>query len=143
MGRWPGSRYGRAALVGVLIALLLTIGVGVYLVAARLQASAETAPFADEPTAQRQQVTQLQLLMVLLGSTLVLLLFVIACYLMMRLGRAVSTPIAGAPTEYVDVWQKYRLTEDEITAATMEDDDDAPETPPSFGDDPGEPPARE
>lgn len=142
MGRWPGSRYGRAALVGVLIALLLTIGAGVYLVAARLQATAETAAFADEPAAQRHQVTQLQLLMVLLGSTLVLLLFVVACYLMMRLGRAVSAPIAGAPTEYVDVWQKYRLTEDQITAATMEDDDE-PEVPPSSGDDPDEPPMRE
>ncbi|MCK4342941.1 MAG: hypothetical protein KAY37_14605 [Phycisphaerae bacterium] len=139
MTRKPGPSYGRAAMFGVLIALLLTICAGAYLIVARR--GVENLPVGiDDPEAENYRVARLTVLLtILLISALLILLFVLGCYLLIRVGRIVRRPIAGQPTPYVDAWKGYRLTEEEIAAATTEhppDDEPGggaaePDSPPS------------
>jgi hypothetical protein len=135
MPRSPGPTYGRAAMLGVLIALVLTVSAGVYMFMARYATDAlPEDPLAADPQAELQQVKRLILLLtILLISCLLILLFVVGSYLLIRVGRFVRQPVAGKPTEYVDAWQQYRLTDEQIAAATAE--------PPSSGGAPGGPPA--
>jgi len=134
MSRTPGPTYGRAAMFGVLIALVLTITAGVYMFIERYPTDALTAaPLMLDPQAEGLRVKRLVLLLtILLISCLLVLLFVVGSYLLIRIGRFVRKPVAGKPTEYVDAWQQYRLTDEQIAAATAE--------PPTEGGAPGEPP---
>jgi hypothetical protein len=62
------------------------------------------------------------LLTLLLISALLILLFVLGAYLIIRIGQFVARErVGGTPTAYVDAWQKYRLTDEQIAAATSED----------------------
>lgn len=132
MTHQPPRSYGRAALLGVLIALVLTVCAAVYVYVARYGTSGLTVSVGlDDPDAEKQRLARhMTLLLILLVSALLILLFVIGAYLVIRVGRIVRTPVGGRPTEYVDAWQSYRLTEEQIAAATSEppntaDEDDA------------------
>ena len=135
-----GSTYGRAAMLGVLIALLLTISTGVYVFMARMGARGQAlGVIVDDPVAETRRLAHLTLLLtILLISVLLILLFVIGCYLVIRVGRYVRSPISGQPTTYVDAWQNYRLTDEQIEAATAEQPpDEDPDRGPGTA---GEPP---
>jgi hypothetical protein len=117
-----GKSYGRAATVGVLLALLLTITAGVYVFAARF-GQPSLAIDAVDPVAQTRHFTRLTLLLtILLASVLLVLLFVIGSYFVIRLGKILRTPVGGTPTPYVDAWRSYRVTDEEIAQATAEDE---------------------
>lgn len=118
----PPRSYGRAALLGVLIALVLTVCAAVYVYVARYGINGLTVSVGlDDPDAEKRRIArQMALLLMLLASTLLILLFVIGAYLVIRIGRIVRTPVGGRPTEYVDAWRSYRLTEEQIAAATTE-----------------------
>lgn len=120
----PTSRsYGRAALIGVLLGLLLVITAGVYVHIGRLEASGSLAADAGDPEAEARRIARLTVLLaVLLISALLLLLFVVGSYLVIRIGRMLQTPVGGPPTTYVDAWQSYRVTPEQIAAATEEDE---------------------
>ena len=127
-----GRTYGRAAMLGVLLALLLTISAAVYAYVARYGTESLPASLGGgDPVAEVRRLNRLTILLaILLISALLLLLFVVGSYLVIRIGHIIRTPVGGKPTPYVDAWQSYRVTEEEIAAATAED---TPERPP--GDD--------
>jgi len=66
---------------------------------------------------------------------LFILLFVIGAYLVIRVGQFVAREqVGGKTTAYVDAWQNYRLTDEQISAATEEpkpdrDSNDRPTDP--------------
>jgi hypothetical protein len=58
-------------------------------------------------------------------SAVALAAFVLGSYLMIRAGRAVlSRPPPRSTTEYTDAWSRYRLTQEQIEAATRESHDE-------------------
>jgi ABC-type Fe3+ transport system permease subunit len=125
------TSYGRAAMIGVLIALLLLICVGTYLILGRFPRTDAMVPGEDAVARNRETARLSLLLATLLMSALLILLFVLGSYLLIRIGRAIKAPVGGKPTEYVDAWQQYRLTDDDIASATAEspDDREPPATP--------------
>lgn len=140
------TSHGRTATLLVLGVLILTVCAGVYMLLARGGGPRPNA-VVDEGVLQLVRAQRLvTLLTILLISALLILLFVLGAYLLIHVGRFVARDrVGGKPTDYVDVWQNYRLTEDEISAATQEDqpDDDGGERPPapdSPAPDPNEPP---
>ncbi|GEM_PF-1097769 len=124
---------GRTALLAGLAVLLVTIGTAVYLVLGQDR----LGPGGIDPGREgagrlTTDVRRLAaLLTILLVSALLALLFVIGTYVLLRVGRWVArSRLGGSPTPYVDAWSRYRLTEDQISAATAEDQaDDQPEGP--------------
>jgi len=121
---------GRAATIIVLAALLVLISAGVYIAWGRLWASSPPVQLQeqDEIAAWRHSRQLTMLLTLLLISALLILLFVIGAYLVIQMGRLVArarSPVGGEPTPYVDAWSNYRLTDEEIAAATSGDSPDA------------------
>lgn len=142
------TSYGRTATLLVLGVLILTVCAGVYILLAR-GGEPPLGGVMDED-AMRMAASQrlVTLLTILLISALLILLFILGAYLLINVGRFVARDrVGGKPTAYVDVWRNYRLTDEEISAATQEDRPDtdaggsppAPDTPPSDSD-PNEPP---
>ena len=133
MSRPPGLTYGRAAMFGVLVALVLTVCAGAYLYVARYGiGSPPAAGEIADPASEAERLKRISgLLIILLIAALLILLFVIGCYLVIRVGGFVRTPLGGKPTKYVNAWQNYRLTDEQIAAATTEypADDDADDPP--------------
>ena len=115
-------------MLGVLLALLLTISAAVYVYVARYGTGSPPGLLGGgDPAAEEQHVHRLPiLLIILLISALLLLLFVIGSYLVIRIGHIIRTPVGGKPTPYVDAWQSYRVTDEEIAAATAEDTPERP-----------------
>ena len=119
------STYGRTAVLLVLGVLALTIGTAVYVFFAQhgAQASALGGIASDEEADRaladsRRLVTLLTLLLI---SALLILLFVVGAYLVIRVGQFVARDrLGGKTTAYVDAWQNYRLTDEQISAATEE-----------------------
>ena len=148
-----GSSYGRTAVLIALGVLAVTVGATAYLFLAQGHAQAlnvGAGPGADacRPAANglvenRRAITFLVMLSI---SALLILLFVLGAYLVIRVGRSLARErIGGKPTPYVDAWGSYRLTEEQIAAATAEDKpgsppqaDEPPESnpPPSAPDEP-------
>lgn len=63
------------------------------------------------------------LMLATLAALVTLLMFILGIFVMKRIGaRLRSHRIGGEPTTYVDTWSQYRLSEDEIAAATAEDE---------------------
>ncbi len=120
MTRSPQTSYGRAAILGVLIALVLIVCAGVYLFMARFGVTGAGAALGDPELESRRLARLTILLTILLVSALLILLFVVGAYLVIRAGRIIRSPLAGKPTEYVDAWKHYRLTDEQIAAATAE-----------------------
>ncbi len=78
----------------------------------------------------------------LLATFLLLLVFLFGSFILartLRIARARAAAASG-PSEYVDVWRMYRLTEADLARATREDDDkhDPPRDEPGDAD-PGGP----
>jgi hypothetical protein len=61
-------------------------------------------------------------LAVSLISILLLVVFLVSLYLLVRMGQALKRPsVGGPPTRYVDAWSQYRLSEDAVRDATHEE----------------------
>jgi uncharacterized membrane protein len=125
MGRLSVSA-GRAVTFAVAVLLVLMVLAGVYVFFAQRNAPLPGV-LDDDPTRQGHETKQLfTLLMVLLGSALLILLFVVGAYFVIHLGQFISRQrVGGKPTEYVDAWQNYRLSDADISAATDEPSDSA------------------
>jgi hypothetical protein len=122
----------------VLLLLLLTVSAGVYF--ALVRPSAAFAPFTDgdEGLTRIHQGRRLSaILAVLLMSLLAILAFLVGAYLLIRIGRAlVQKRVGGEPTQYVDIWSRYRISEqqiDDLTRESSADDDDERDGPPRRG----------
>ncbi len=145
----PNSRRltsGRTVLLLVLAALVIVVGAAVYLVIVRVvdpDSLSFVAAAESENGLRMEQARRLSLLLaILLLSALLILVFVLGAYLLIRVGRLAArtrTRVGGAPTEYVDAWQQYRLTEEQISAATSNlDGRAAARDDDSGGSDPGD-----
>jgi hypothetical protein len=123
----------------MVIALLLTVCVAMYLALVRVMETPGPSQVTDDPAvALRGKLTLL--LLIVLCATLLILMFAIGAYLLLRAGRAVSRQrLGGKPTEYVDAWSQYRLSDEQIEAATREEErprrPGAPPRPPADEDD--------
>ena len=118
------SNYGRIVTGAVLSALLLTVAAIVYVYMARHGGTVVIDGLTNEEREQLklQEATRLvTLLTILLTSALLILLFVIGTYLVIRAGQFVSRDrVGGRPTDYVDAWSEYRLSDEQLFAATDE-----------------------
>lgn len=134
-----GTTHGRFVLLLVLSALILTVSGAIYvLVAQQMSQPIPIGPLSNEEEAARATAEARRhatLLTILLISALLILLFVVGAYLVIRVGQLVARErVGGKPTAYVDVWGSYRLTDEQIERAVGEPDatkpdDDEPETP--------------
>jgi hypothetical protein len=111
---------GRAAILLVLGALVLTVCAGVYIIMSRALRPLPVG-LSDNPELLQQAEARrlVALLAILLIAALLILLFVLGAYLLIRAGRVVARErVGGRPTEYVDVWGSYRITDEQIRDAT-------------------------
>jgi len=113
----------------VLAALILIVCAAVYLFVARpaqLPAPTDGISTAEEAARLLHEARRAALLLtILLISALLILLYVLGAYLVIRIGQMVARhQVGGKPTHYVDAWAQYRLTNEQISAATSEDADD-------------------
>jgi hypothetical protein len=139
MSPLPSSTYGRAAVLLVLGILALTTCAAVYVFfAQRGHAPAVPGTITGDGDVERVAADArrlVTLLTILLISALFILLFVVGAYLVIRVGQFVARDrVGGKTTAYVDAWQNYRLTEEQIAAATEErkpdrDSNDRPADP--------------
>ena len=117
-----GQPQGRTAMLLILLALMLTVATAAYLVFTKGGADEADTLAVDQPERPIDARPARQLfykLSILLVSLLLILIFVIGSYLLIRIGRAVTgKPIGGKATEYVDAWGSYRLSQEEIDTAT-------------------------
>lgn len=68
------------------------------------------------------------LMLATLAAMVTLMIFVLGVFIMRRMGaRLRRMRVGGEPTPYVDTWSQYRLSEDEIEAATAENESDSNE----------------
>jgi hypothetical protein len=129
------ARGGRTLPLVLLLGLVLLLAAGSYLVVRTQtrapQAGGEGASGALATDVRRAGSSAGKLLL----SFLLLLAFLIGSYLIVRVGRrVVHGPVHAGPTRYVDAWGRYRVTEEQIEAATEETDGpdesgDVPEDP--------------
>jgi hypothetical protein len=134
---------GRTVTVLVLATLVVTVCAAVYMAMVRLGPLDNLPPGPlDEMDAEARMEAARRLtllLSILLISSLLILLFALGAYLVIRIGRLVArdrAPLGGKPTEYVDAWRQYRLTDEQISAATSESDSAGPQAPPPANDTP-------
>lgn len=122
----------RSILAIVVMVLMLTMAAAVYLLWVRVQHQVPLTVLVDSPEADvaRDHTRNVSVMLtILLISALLILLFVIGAYLLIRVGRIVArtrTRVGGKPTEYVDAWRSYRLTDEQIAAATRENGPEPP-----------------
>lgn len=104
------------------LAVAVLVG-GLYLLGRELLSPpppAVTLPSAVSQPAPRERRLY-GLVRVMAVSAVALAAFVLGSYLMIRAGRAVlPRPRSQSVTEYSDAWSSYRLTQEEIDAATRE-----------------------
>ncbi len=116
---------GRATLVITSLGLIFML---VLLVWMALSTQRMPSPLADEGEVKTELKRMSALLVILFTALLLILFFVISAYAILRIGRTLSeSRVGGKPTEYVDAWSRYRLSEEEIAAATAEEAHDDPE----------------
>lgn len=122
---------GRMALLLVLVVLAMTSALAAYAMSVKLRNLPIVSP---PPEAGGPDPTQrLKLLLALvLAAVLAILAFVVGAYLFIRLGRSLmEKPVSDGPTEFVDAWSSYRVTQEEIDAVDAvpdydRSDDDLP-----------------
>lgn len=124
----PQGSAGRTATMLVLAALILIVCAAVYLFVSRpaqVPAPADGISSAEEADRLVGEARRAALLLtILLISALLILLYVLGAYLVIRIGQMVARhQVGGKPTRYVDAWAQYRLTDEQISAATSEDAD--------------------
>jgi hypothetical protein len=150
----PGSSYGRTAVLIALGVLAVTVGATAYLFLAQghtqaLNVGTRPGPDAGQPAdGLAENRRALTFLIMVSISALLILMFVLGAYLVIRVGHFLARErVGGKPTPYVDAWGSYRLTDEQIAAATAEGkpggppaEDEPPEAspPPSP---PAEPPS--
>lgn len=103
------------------LAVAVLVG-GLYLLGRELHlppVAEKAPPAAAQPVAREKQLYGLVRLVAVSAAALVA--FVLGSYLMIRAGRAVL-PRSGSRTvtKYTDAWSGYRLTQEQIDAATRE-----------------------
>jgi hypothetical protein len=124
--------YGRTAVLIGLGVLALMVGAAAYIFMAHNQGTAGlgggATPDTGRPPDGRKAVT---LLLMISISALLVLLFVLGAYLVIRFGHHLARQrVGGEPTEYVDAWGKYRLSDEQISTATDEERPDGDAPPP-------------
>ncbi len=113
--------YGRAAALGVFLSLLIVLLMAFGLYVARDLARPPASEGEIDLEASQAYVTRVTLMLsIVLASGLLLILFLVGTYFLLRAGRAAKTPVGGAPTRYVDAWAQYRVTDEQIASATAE-----------------------
>ena len=113
---------GHTAMMIMFIVLILTVCAALYLFLERRLSPATARLATGELSAESVQAELSLLLLITLGAVLLILIFIVGAYLFIRTGRLVSHKrVGGKPTDYVDVWSSYRLSEDQIDAATEEE----------------------
>ncbi len=135
------STHGRLATLLVLGALLLTVSAAIYVFVARheggLSSAATVAAQSEGEQATPPARRLATLLTIVLVSALLILLFAVGAYLVVRVGQFIARQrVGGAVTPYVDAWSQYRLSEADISAATDEQhppntQDGGPASPPT------------
>lgn len=122
----------RIAAVFVLAGLVLALGAALFNIwALRVQ---ELPPInSREPTAWTP--THLRVVSVTLFDLwLLVMAFLVGSYVMVKIGRAMLMPQPSAkPTQYVDAWGGYRISDEQIASATAEFDpprEPPPDAPP-------------
>ena len=127
MKKYPTRSAGRTALVLTFIALLATVCIVIYVFLER-----RLRPTTTDLTPEYVGAEMTKLLLIVLGSILLIVIFVVGAYLFIRIGQAVAhDKVGGEPTKYVNVWGQYRLTDEQIDAATEEEPEDGePKFPP-------------
>ena len=130
---------GRLAFLLVLVVLAMTSVLGAYVMFERLRHLPAVPPPADSGGPDPMEKLQLVLAMVLV-AVLAILAFVVGAYVFIRLGRSLmSRPLSDGPTEFVDAWSEYRVTQEEIDAVNGMFDDDGGDNSTPPGDNSGEP----
>lgn len=132
-----GSQSGRIAVLLMTVGLFLVVGGAVYIFV--LQSSGAPATLSNDSEYQAIAANRVRALVsVLLISALLILIFVIGSYILIRVGQAVThRTVRNKPTQYVDAWSQARVSPEEIAAATEEPKPDGttgaadlPEPPP-------------
>ena len=140
-------RPSKLAIAFVVVGLALSAaGVAYIIYAGRPR---QLPPVAEQAFSPQRRVQELEaLLRMLTQSFVIFMAFLLGSYLMVRIGRALLGPQhrESRPTEYVDAWGQYRLSEEQVEAASRQLRD-ALGTPPEPPDEsapppqpPGEPP---
>jgi ABC-type uncharacterized transport system fused permease/ATPase subunit len=129
--------YGRWAIWLIFVALLILVAVGSYTFVAR---SSDRAPAAERIVTSEQGFNEARrlgaLMILMLVAMLLILLFVIGSYLLIRIGREITRKSEQhKPTKYVDAWSQYRLTDEQIAEATQEPPGRAGDSAEDEGDD--------
>ena len=122
----PGQRpLGRMALLLVLVVLAMTVALAAYLMSVTLRNLPIIAPPPEASGPDPTQRLKLVLALVL-AAVLAILAFVVGAYLFIRLGRwLMEKPVSDGPTEFVDAWSSYRVSQEEIDAVGSAPDGDA------------------
>jgi hypothetical protein len=113
------------------LALGLMVAVLGYLAVAGLPQSTPggaTTQVSGLSPAERHAVYRLALALL---AVLLLTVLIVAVYVLNRIGRALSRPVATKSADaHVDAWSHYRLTKEEIERATAEEPDEGTKSPP-------------
>lgn len=98
------------------------------LAATLVPAALANAPLTDDdPLHEPASRRVISSLAALLLSGLLVLILTIGAYLVIRIGRVVAQkPRALQPTEYVDAWSRYRISESEVESAMRRLADEPP-----------------
>ena len=130
MPPFQDSPQARVVVAVVLVVLVLALaGVGYLLVSQWTLLTSAPSPHggaeSEHPAPLDLRQPEVRRLMyrmaVLLAALLLILIFVVGSYLLIRIGRAITRKsVGGQPTEYVDAWSRYRLTDEAIARATDE-----------------------
>lgn len=96
------------------IAVYLIVLAGIAIAEAQ---TADAPPREIDPYVARQITSTMKFLLL---STLLLLVFFVGAYLILRFGRMVkkSAQKPAAPTSYIDAWAHYRISQEEIDRLT-------------------------
>jgi len=140
-----GSTHGRLAVLLALGVLGATVGATLYVILAQshpnaLPASTTSATSAPSVTIDEGRRAATFLLIVSI-SVLLALMAALGAYVVIRYGqRLARQKVGGQPTEYVDAWGHYRLSDEEISAATAEDPTEGEEGSDGSSEPPDQPP---
>jgi hypothetical protein len=119
---------GRLAVLLIVLALLLVVCVALYFFITNRLAASVARLAAGEVSREAVMAELSRMVAILLGAALAILAFAIGAYVFIGIGRAISRPAASKePTKYIDAWGRYRVSDEQIRAATEEEvgpDDD-------------------
>ena len=107
---------GRLAFLLVLVVLAMTSALAAYVMFVKLR---ELPIVAPPPGSSGLDPTQklAVVMMTVLATVLAILAFVVGAYLFIRIGRSLTERrVSDGPTEFVDAWSNYRVSQDELDA---------------------------